>query len=327
MLTIRKICVLVSIFWFSVAAVNAESDSVQGRRYILSVTPLVGILNGHAEEIVYKYPEKDVNLSQLLWDIKPQIYMGLSVDYVPTDCFHNFGLIAGSTIKVGIPGLSGAIEDRDWTNTQYDHLTLYSRHKAVSKVSIVSETSAGYSLPLKDYFALGFFGEFTYMHFSWAAKDGYTQYWPGDRNTAPPWDPSLPKDYVQGECILYKQNWFIFTPGASLKWKLGGGFFLEGTFCFSPFVYCADRDDHLATGVTFLDYALFGHYINGGGKISFSEKNIKASIACNYRHINRLRGSTYEQVGSNPVYQTSKDGSGMGFSAIDLEFAFSIGVY
>ena len=96
--TIRKIGVLVSII-FLFMILPAQAEGVFFDRYCLNLSPLAGMLYGHAEEIVYKYPKKAQYLSELLWDLKPLFYIGIAADLGPRNPFQNSGLIAAGSFK------------------------------------------------------------------------------------------------------------------------------------------------------------------------------------------------------------------------------------
>lgn len=332
MSTIRKIGILVSIFWLSMSSLNAETLSVADR-YSFSLSPLLGALYGKSEEIVYKYPGQNQYLSQLLWDLKPLWYAGLAADFGPRDPYLNHGFIADGSVKIGLPFKTGIIEDRDWNNTD-NSLTNYSRHDAYSHGVVMLDLSAGYSWSLKRFATLGdaalsVYGELSYMYFSWSAENGYTQYatYYGDPPNGyyGPWSNSIPKTPISGRGILYVQNWFVLSPGISFKAKISRLFSLDLKLCYSPLIYCADKDDHLIRDLTFWDYCYWGNYLNGGAKVTFSlRKNLDLSLAWYYRYIDGPRGLSYEQQGSGPVYQTSNDGSGAGYSTMDVELALRI---
>ena len=334
--TIRKISVLVSMLFFFLAPLNAQAlaaaQTAPGR-FSFTISPLAGFLYGHAQEIVYKYSGRDQYLSELLWDLKPLIYFGLAADFGPSDPFQRHGFIATSSFKFGIRRRSGILEDRDWLNDQHNLVTHYSRHDVYSRNAILADLSAGYSWRLTDFLALRAFAEFSFMHFSWSGEDGYTQY-PPSTPPFPPWDSTLPKRYLYGEVILYTQNWFIFAPGFSLKGRINSRFSLEGNFSYTPLIYCAARDDHLLRtdmgpeGGIFWDFPTFGHYFNGGGRFVFSpNNNLDISLSISYRYITGSRGRTYEQHTSNNIaFQTSDDGAGAGYSALDIGLSARIRV-
>ena len=129
----------------------------------------------------------------------------------------------------------------------------------------------------------------------------------------PPWNSTIGKSPSNGEVLRYRQDWFVFSPGVSLEWDINRLFSLKALFNYSPLVYCVDRDDHLLTKTTYLDYLSFGHYFKGGGEFTLSPSvNTNISLSASYKHISGTRGDTF--------YQSRRydDEAGVGYSAMDL---------
>jgi outer membrane protease len=325
-ITIKKISSLVILTAFLLSpafaeAVNGDSSlsmptnsgDVSGSgRYGFSLSPYIGILYGHSEEIVYKDPpEQNLYLSELLWDLKPLLYAGLGVDFAPGDSSRKQGFAAALSFKAGLPLKTGIIENRDWINENF--ITHYSRHDAYSRTTVLLDVSAGYFRRFFDSLALNIYGEISYAHLSWSGANGYTQY-----PITFPWDSSFPKTYYSGEVIRYSQNWFIAAPGVSLDWDMNRLFSLKAFFNYSPLIYCADRDDHLV-GMkrTFLDYLYFGQYIKAGGGLTLSpSQNTGISLHASYKRITGARGNTFEGG-----WLLAQDGAGAALKALDLGFA------
>ena len=329
--TIRKIGILVSIFFlfFSLAApVRADEANPPGR-YSFSLSPLMGMLHGQAEELVFEPIGGDRLLSELLWDLKPLVYLGLALDFSPRDPFRDSGFIAAASIKFGFPFRSGTHENRDWLNRQHGLLTHFSQHDVFVLNAILADISAGYSWRLNDSFAFRAFAEFSFMHFAWSGENGFVQY-PPPNEPFPPWHSGLPKRNLYGMVIRYSQNWFIFAPGISLMWRFSPRFSLEGNFSYTPLIICNARDDHLRNappaGTVYWDFMSSGHYINGGGSFIFSPRdNMDFSLAVSYRHITGTRGKTYIQENNfGQISRSTLSDAGAGFSALDISLAARI---
>jgi hypothetical protein len=83
-------------------------------------------------------------------------------------------------------------------------------------------------------------------------------------------------------------------------------------------IYCSARDDHLDESkvITYYDSGSFGHYIKGGGGLTFSPNNkLDLSLSLSYRYINGPRGDTVKNS-----FKFSEI-AGMGYSALDLGVA------
>ena len=317
MASIRKIALLVIITALSEAPAFSEGKT---GIYAFSVSPLLGILYGQSEEIVYKSSDKDTYLSELLWDIKPLFYAGLALNFGPRDPFTHSGFFADGSLKVGLPIKTGIMEDRDWINDD-NNLTNYSRHDVFSRGTFLADLSGGYSWRLNYFLSLSGYAELSYMRHAWSAQDGYYQYLETDKfgNTIPgqTWTDQIPKKPFSGEVIRYVQNWFIVSPGFLLKGRLNHLFSIEGSFNYSPLIYCADRDEHLLTKAVFDDYLYFGHFFDGGGKLTFAPKNNMAfSLAVSYRYITGSRGDVKTSIFSY------KGIAGGGYSSLDAGLAF-----
>ena len=307
MLTIRKIGGLVILAALLMSHAFAETGT---GNYVFSLYPNIGFLYGQAKEIVYKDPPYQyLSLSELYWDLKPLVYAGLDADFTPVNHSGKRGFISALSFKAGLPIKTGIIEDLDWINA--DYITHYSRHNAYSKTAFLLDISAGYFWRFSDSLALSAYGEFSYMHFSWSATDGYSQH-----SVYFPWNSDLPKSYYTGEVLRYKQDWLIVTPGVSLGWDINNLFSMKAHFNYSPLIYCADRDDHLLTKTTYLDYLYFGHYFKSGGEFAFSvSEKTGLSLSLSHKYITGTRGYT--------IYKSSRfdDGAGAGYLAIDLGLA------
>ena len=324
--TIRKICLLVSIVFSSLAPAGAQTGI---ERYSVAISPLLGLLYGQGEEILYKYPDSDQYASQLLWDLKPLLYAGLALDFGPRDPFHRNGINAAGSLKFGFPFKTGFIEDRDWMNPENDWLTHFSKHDAYSTSAILADISAGYSWRLTHYLALSAYGEFSFMYLSWSGDNGYAQYpeySAGDNY--PPWNDTLRKRYFSGKNILYTQIWFVFSPGVSVKGKLNKFISLEGFINYSPLIYATARDDHLLQPArTFGDFLYFGHHFRVGSKFFFSPlKNLDLSLSLSYRLITGSRGDSYWKYTGVDVsdYVSKNYDGGAGHSALDISLAVKI---
>jgi len=314
--TIKKITGLVILTAFFLSPAFAEAAN-----YGFTLSPNIGILYGHSEEIVYKDPPyQNFYLSELLWDLKPLVYVGLVADYGPLDRSVTRGFTAALSFKAGLPLRTGILENRDWLNRDKDFVTWYSRHDTYSRTAVLLDASAGYLWRFAGSLAFSAYGELSFMHFSWSGKDGYRQYTLETSDGYPPWDSGLPKSYYTGEVIQYRQNWFVLSPGVSLNWDMNRLFSMKAFFNYSPLIYCAARDDHLVLGTTFFDYPYFGHYLkSGGGFVLSASTNTSLSLFLSYNYITGPRGDTFQ--GGKRV---AEDGAGAAYSSMDLGLAVKL---
>jgi outer membrane protease len=291
----------------------------------------MGMLYGQAEEILYKYPDSDNYVSQLLWDIQPLAYMGLGMEFGPRNPFRTNGFSSAFTFKFGFPLKTGIMEDRDWQYQDNEKLTNYSRHDAYSQNAILFDLSAGYSWRLTDFVSVGACGEFSFMYFSWMAESGYLQYLVSDGfgKIIPDqtWTDDIPKINIHGPGIRYTQAYLIAAPGIYLRAGMYPGLSAKLSFSYSPFIYVIARDDHLFPdedyrGKIFRDFLPFGHYFNGGASVGYTfRNNLNISLSVSYRYITGLRGESYTEYSgarqSGDAFLNTYDG-GAGYSALEI---------
>jgi outer membrane protease len=308
--------------------------AIAGTPHRISLASNAGALMGQAEEIVYKYDDRDDKLSQLLWDLKPLVYVGSTLSFSRSDPLSGLGATADLSVKFGLPLPSGTMEDRDWVKktSDTDVLTHFSTHDAFVQGAMLLDFSGGISIPVKSAVTIRGLVSFSYMRFSWIARDGYTQY-----DEANGWDASLPKSYVQGTGISYDQNWFIFSPGIGLFWPFHRTMSLDFRFFLSPLIYLADMDNHYyKNSLTprggydqYIDVNRGGLYLEPSLDFTFSpNSHLSLVVHGSWRHISGARGDTYKTLSGvrNNYVGKFLNRAGAGFSAFDagLSFKFTL---
>ena len=324
MLTIKKIGILVIILFFINLQSHAESGTEeQSQNYhSFSLYTIAGFLYGHSEELVYRNGQNDTYLSELLWDLKPHPYIGIGVDFTPSIPGRS-GLSALGNIKIGMPGISGIIENRDWLNISNYDLTHYSRHNAVTGFTILTDLSLGYSWALTEAIRFIAYGEFSYMYFSWTARDGYYQHPSTLWGDYPPWNEDLPKINSGGRVITYQQSWFMLSPGIAFNARISSIVSMGLGFSYSPLILCFAKDEHLLRDIIFWDIMYFGNYFNIKGNLLLSPiRNVDLNFSFSYRYINRTRGDTYIRENNRTTAYSNIVGAV--FSAMDFTFAVRI---
>jgi outer membrane protease len=305
--------VLVSIFFCSPSVFLMAGDA-----YSFSISSSFGILYGHAEELVYKYTGKDTLYSELKWDLKPLFYTGAALDFGRTNPWERWGFFAGASIKYGFPNKTGIIEDRDWLAASGDYLTNYSRHDAYSSGALLSDVSLGFSFPFLEILALKTGARFSYLYFSWSARDGFTQYAeqvPKGSGNYLPWNSGIAKTPVSGTGIIYSQRWFIFSPVLALGVRLDSRFSLDLYTAATPFVFCAAEDDHLWRDLRFQDYLSWGLSFDGGIGFAFVPvEKFEIRLDWGFKYIGGSRGESYSKstgTGSSFFSLTGETGAGL----------------
>jgi outer membrane protease len=300
--------------------------------YAFSVSPVFGMLWGKGEEIVYKSPDSDIYLSQLLWDFTPLWYIGAEIDFGPRNPFEKRGFTASASVKFGISAKTGNMEDRDWEDIDDDFLTKYSKHDALSKGTLWTEFSAGYSWAFLSRITLGVYGEFSYLRLSWEGVDGYFQYALFDKDTKQgnAWDPSLPKDNYNGSIIDYTQYWFMLAPSIVALFRISNHFILGFSIAWTPLIYgiCADDHHHPEKKVYYQDYLLGGFLLKDRLDLVYSfNERIAFKLSTGSRLTGGSRGDTYHidtSETSNPSRGFSKNSGGGGFRFLDISLSAKV---
>jgi outer membrane protease len=269
---------------------------------------------GQAEEIVYPHPPPDFKakmLSQLLWDIKPVFYDSMSLDFSQAQPMEKWGLFATLSLKIGFPGKSGEMEDRDWESVENDALTKYSVHDNVTKELFIFDAFAGVSLPLNE-MLLKAYVTMSYMRFSFSGMDGHKIYAQslGNGKYAPINDNPETEQF-SGKVINYTQTWLTIAPGISVG-SYFDRFYFEFFFTISPLVSCRGVDEHLERNIVFKDYMRGGVFIEPGLHFSFiASRQLEFSLDLSWRYIGGTRGETWtgSPIDTTALVQNGKAGA------------------
>jgi outer membrane protease len=243
----------------AVQAAGVPPSAQSERNYTFSVSPQGGLLWGQGEEQVYRDSSSDDLLSQLLWDMKPLWYLGAALDFSQREPSKKWGGFATLSAKFGIPAETGSMEDRDW-QAPGPELTNYSWHNNNTESAIILDLTGGINIPLKSLFVLRFSLGLSYLHFSWAARDGYYLYGIGtDRYGS-----------VSGAVISYSQDWLLLPFGVSFAILPGSRFSGSLHFSAGPALIFIGRDTHHRRNLMFLDNISGGYTLEPGAELLFS---------------------------------------------------------
>jgi len=297
--------VLVIILFSLISIYSAFCDEQSEKNYNFSFGISTGFVYGQSIEIVYPYDTPAKYLSELLWDMKPVYYLGLQADFERYNIINDSGLFASLTFNVGIPAVSGIMEDRDWMNTHNEALTHYSKHTNKTREFFWLDAAFGFSIPINNFFNLKPFLNAGWMRFAFTARDGYGEYdYPG-------WPDYV--SYKDREVIRYDQNWLLIAAGLSIETQTLFPFFFEISFKISPLIFCSATDVHLPS-VVYKDYMGFGLFMEPEAIVSFRVKKFAFSLKFSYRYIGGTKGITYINEGF------AENNSGSGLSVINTRF-------
>jgi outer membrane protease len=319
------VVVLVSIIFF---AQPLQAQEKLNESYAFSIGPIFGMLYDQAEEIVYPDNSsfKAKLLSQLLWDMKPVFYNGLLLDFSQVEPLKEWGFFSNLSLKCGIPGLSGKMEDRDWMSIRNADLTHFSEHDNTTKELFILDFSAGFSFPLQYGFLFKTFAGVSYKHFSFFGMGGYLKYAReiGGRYSgifASIDDNPIIVKIPNGEKVInYTQDWLVFAPGVSFRYYILQQFFVEISFQISPFILCADVDKHLEKNIEFRDYLRDGLFTEPELRLSYiTEGRLEVSLSGSWQKIWGSRGPTYSSpIGKKEDTMTGEAGTGLSLLDISL---------
>ena len=321
----------VLVIMLNCAPFAAAQEETPVKPYALSSWTSIGTFLGQAEEIVYpssKYKAK--LLSQLLWDIIPVFYYGLSLDFSRTQPLEKWGFFATLSLRNGIPGKSGRMEDRDWASVQNDALTHYSAHDNVTNELFIFDAAAGLSFPFEQ-FLLKPYITMSYMRFSFTGQHGYGTYArsPGNNDIYLPMDDNpVYVSFADWEKVInYSQNWITVAPGIALGYYFYR-FYAELFFNISPLVSCADVDEHLYTQqvppvntTQYKDYMRGGIFLEPGFHFSFiAGRRLEFSQDFSWRYLSGARGATWtgSPIGTKNLKQEGEAGAGLSLFNIGL---------
>lgn len=279
----------------------------------------IGVIYGQSEEIVYVDLQSDDYLSQLLWDMKPLVYLGFNMEF-DWESRDRMGYFAEASFKVGLPGITGVMEDRDWVGLvggvwNSNWLTHYSVHDNKTNEAFLLDINAGSFMRFSNSFVFKYFLSYSWMHFLWTASGGSILY-PKYPNGSEGHGYLLSNDDV----ISYTQDWHIVSLGASFYAEFNDHFNINLSLKLSPFVSVWAVDDHILRHLVVTDDLEKGLMAEPGLLFSFTSGFFSLSLSASYRGIIDTRGDAYYDyeppATESDFYDTN--GSGAGYSAWDV---------
>jgi outer membrane protease len=320
-LLVLSLSILAVLPLYGQEEISAPSSSP----YTLSLDFTLGGKYGQAEEIVYKDQDSDIELSQLLWDLKPLVYWGVVLDYSRRNPLERVGFFIHASLQAAFPGKTGAMEDRDWKGPG-DTLSNFSSHTNYTDGAWFLDLSAGLSLPLFSRFWLQFYGAFNYMNLQWSSREGYKQYAAIDENGIyKPWSPDITPVPFFGPGISYSQDWMIFAPGLSLHLPFSRYFHAALSFQISPLIIGVAQDDHWQRRLQFTDFVFFGLFMEPRGSLVISpHERLDISLDFSYRFIKGSRGNTREEDTLTGKTKTYANSGGASYYVMDLGLAVTL---
>jgi outer membrane protease len=311
------------------------ASTAHGAGFTLTSSTSAGLLYGSATELVFDtsaYDGKDYILSELDWDLRPLFYAGYGLSIEAVGGFH-----ASLDAKLGVPAMTGSIQDSDWLNYDVNgdpSKTNFSRHDSFSERAILLDARVGWAFAVTSWLILEPFASAGFMDFKWSARDGYLQYPPGYMLSQPPpyapWTENTAKVPVSGTGIIYEQSWFVPALGLAAGFSLGSGISVSASFAAAPWVFCKDIDNHLFTESDYYDTMAGGYSLEPAVSMEWKlSGNAVFSLGLSYSYLAGLRGTTtVVESGSGitpgTVVDTITNGAGVEFQAAEGYLRFQI---
>jgi outer membrane protease len=321
---------VISLCLFCLYSGPLNAEESEKKLFSFSVETTLGFFYGQGEEIVYKDTD-GTYLSELLWDMKPLLYYGTALSVKVQIPSWPVSFYAVPSVKIGVDGRSGFVQDRDWMDTSHDDLTHYSEHDTYIYDSWFFDGDLGVSIPLRPGKTfnpeLSLFGRFSYMELRWISRDGYIQYGPNYNRTGPPyvvWDDSFSKIETPGPGIQYSQFWILVSPGFAADFPILSFFTLNCSFTITPLIWAAAEDLHLIKNMEFLDYPKGGLALEPEIQaLFFLNRRCSLSLRASWRYITGATGDSWMKTLSGQTYSAAGS-AGAGFHALDTGISFKI---
>jgi outer membrane protease len=282
----------------------------KNKNFNISIGPLYGIMYGQILELVYPTDTAGKLLSELRWDMKPINYLGLQAGFEQQNPLNKWGLFTEISFLLGIPGDTGTMEDRDWQSVENGELTNYSNHKNRTNEFYWFDAKAGLLFSLNSQFYLNPFLGFSWMKFSFTARDGMIKYARNkSSNTYYQIDDDPDIEYLTGNICNYTQNWYIAAAGFLIGAHITPLINMDFSFQITPLTFCSSIDEHLKTNKTFYDITNYGLFIEPALNMSLNIKWMEFNLNLSYRHINPARGKSY--INENNYPSGNEAGAGL----------------
>lgn len=290
-----------------------------------TIEPSFGYLYGQAREIVFDNSGSSTQsqssfngyyLSELIWDLSSLYYAGISASL-------NFKnrIYINAGIWTSINSGDGYMNDYDWVSG----VPLHDRdgrtdlsHWSLSSVEIVD------SLIIDINIAYDFL---PVISWDFSILVGYKNlYWD--------WNDTILDSFHEGvadvltvgsDGIDYKLNLSVPYFGLGGGWMPNGGFYLKGSFIYSPFVD-GDAHDHHYRKAHFYDSISFGHYLSGSLKTGYKfPKIFSLFIQLSGQYLFEARGDTQIYSETGEYDRSIYGGAGIQYQAlsVSLNAAFS----
>lgn len=299
-------------FIFQFALLNSQN-------WKLSVEPIFGMKYGEVDEYVFlkKCDYDDDKLSELNWEIKPELYVGGKINGGWKKIFGEM------TFTAGIPMKTGEMIDSDWLNVEkknaedFQYKTNYSESDNYLKYDFLFGIKAGYEFDIFENRIVKINIKpnvgFDYKKIYFNGKNGYAWYGSTSDNHYLPYKTATTPtyDFSGKDVIDYSRQSYITWFGFDSTFTFFEKFDANLGFQISPYIYAESIDIHYLNnagkGTAYLD-ATTGYFKtlkwNIGASYKINSRNT-INISASWFYMGLLRGDDYSQSYSN--YKKNKN--------------------
>ena len=333
----KKLLFVLSAIFFS-----TQMFAVSLEDFSLSVEPLFGMKWGQIDEYVFLKESNfsDDKLSELNWEIKPELYGGIKVQGGWKGFFEE------SFFTAGIPMRSGLMFDSDWQNIQYTAAnggntlqTNYSESENYLDYDFSFGFKGGYEFKVSEIVKIRPAIAFEYQNIKFTAKNGFGWYgntvgtsgyhdygpWYGYSDT----ENRTLFDFSGQIVIEYQRVSDFLWLGSDFSVDLPRCFIVTTGFFLAPYVYAVSFDAHNLRNYDFADRTA-GYFAafkwNLGAEYKITDRH-SILLAANYFYMRVLRGDNYQKESQSSSYthvSSCDGGAGAKWFDLTLSYRFKI---
>lgn len=334
------------IFSLAFAFFSLSAFALNWEDFSLSVEPLFGLKAGQVDEFVFLKDSQASSdtLSELNWEIKPELYYGLKIRGTWKDFFEE------SYITAGIPLKTGVMTDSDWLNIEteglpssvYSYKTCFSEHDNELAYDIQFGFKGGYDFSVLPWLHILPAIAFDYANFKFNGKNGSGLYGYGSDGAAffkengyyASYDDAENQyvvDFSGYDVISYQRVIYYFWLGTDVSFVLPYHFAVDAGFFFTPYVYAVSYDSH-KYGSKKVDYAdltydFFSAFKGSLGVTYAISERHSVSLTAGYFYLRTMRGNDYSKLSTSKTYsldESVEGGAGAHYFDVTLSYRFKI---
>ena len=326
----------------AVAVLSLPIFAVNLKDFSLSVEPLFGMKYGQIDEYVFlKNPNySDDKVSELNWEIKPELYYGLKIRGGWKGFFEE------SFFTAGIPMKTGSLYDSDWNNndplfvsksvatTTSNYKTNFSESDNYLNYDISFGFKGGYEFKIFEIFSIKPAIAFEYQNIKFTGKNG--QGWYGKKTSDGYYSPYTDtnnreiSDFSGKNVIAYHRVSDFLWLGSDLSAELPCHLTVNAGFFVAAYIYAISYDTHFIRSLDFADkttdsFSSFKWNLGISHKIA---KRHFININASWFYMKVIHGDTYKKYSSQSSYTKTTDAEGgAGANWFDLSISYKFQIF